>query len=220
MIVGIRLLSQAGIPKLRRITKERLKLKGKGHEVFDPTPGFISIFYLLYTISQLYLPPLPQYSDVTRLLTLYQLWLDDLYPRAKFADGLAIIEKLGHTKRMQTMRREWIRDGKPESKADNAPHPANAHSTANVSQASSNTVDRDLSSAPIGARVSGQPLGNGAAEESLFVSDHEADDQPPDDDLDALLAEDARARTAITTPMPISRRDEFEDEMEAMVGIW
>lgn len=44
---------------------------------------------------------------------MYQLWLDDLYPRAKFADGLAIIEKLGHTKRMQTMRREWINERKP-----------------------------------------------------------------------------------------------------------
>ena len=44
---------------------------------------------------------------------MYQLWLDDLYPRAKFADGLAMIEKLGHTKRMQTMRREWINEGKP-----------------------------------------------------------------------------------------------------------
>lgn len=44
---------------------------------------------------------------------MYQLWLDDLYPRAKFGDGLAIIEKLGHTKRMQTMRREWINEGKP-----------------------------------------------------------------------------------------------------------
>lgn len=30
---GIRLLSQAGLPKLRRIAKERLKFKGKGHEV-------------------------------------------------------------------------------------------------------------------------------------------------------------------------------------------
>lgn len=28
-----RLLSQAGIPRLRRITKERLRFKGKGHEV-------------------------------------------------------------------------------------------------------------------------------------------------------------------------------------------
>ena len=50
---------------------------------------------------------------MARLLNAYQLWLDDLYPRAKFADGLAIIEKLGHTKRMQTMRREWINEGKP-----------------------------------------------------------------------------------------------------------
>ena len=50
---------------------------------------------------------------MARLLNAYQLWLDDLYPRAKFADGLAIIEKLGRTKRIQTMRREWIREGKP-----------------------------------------------------------------------------------------------------------
>lgn len=49
---------------------------------------------------------------MARLLNFYQLWLDDLYPRAKFADALAIIEKLGHTKRMQTMRREWINEGK------------------------------------------------------------------------------------------------------------
>ena len=49
---------------------------------------------------------------------MYQLWLDDLYPRAKFADGLALIEKLGHTKRMQTMRREWINEGKPRDALD------------------------------------------------------------------------------------------------------
>lgn len=48
-----------------------------------------------------------------RLLNAFQLWLDDLYPRAKFADGLAIIEGLGHTKRMQTMRREWIQEENP-----------------------------------------------------------------------------------------------------------
>lgn len=47
------------------------------------------------------------------MLNMYQLWLDDLYPRAKFADGLAMIEKLGHTKRIQMMRKEWIDEGKP-----------------------------------------------------------------------------------------------------------
>ena len=31
--MGHRLLSPAGIPKLRRIAKERLKFKGKGHAV-------------------------------------------------------------------------------------------------------------------------------------------------------------------------------------------
>ncbi|PYH47270.1 Chromosome segregation in meiosis protein 3 [Aspergillus saccharolyticus JOP 1030-1] len=87
-----RLLSHSGIPKLRRTSRQRLRLKGKGHE----------------------------YSDVARLLNFYQLWLDNLYPRAKFADGLAIIEKLGHSKRMQTMRREWIDEEKPKALAAEA----------------------------------------------------------------------------------------------------
>ena len=47
------------------------------------------------------------------MLNMYQLWLDDLYPRAKFADALAIIEKVGHTKRMQVDRKAWIDEGKP-----------------------------------------------------------------------------------------------------------
>ena len=56
---------------------------------------------------------------MARLLNVYQLWLDDLYPRAKFADALAIIEKLGHTTQMQTMRREWINEGKSRESMDN-----------------------------------------------------------------------------------------------------
>ncbi|PLB50523.1 Swi3-domain-containing protein [Aspergillus steynii IBT 23096] len=87
-----RLLSQAGIPKLRRTAKQKLKFKGKGHE----------------------------FSDAARLLNFYQLWLDDLFPRAKFVDGLAIIEKLGHSKRLQNMRREWIEEEKPQLQADDA----------------------------------------------------------------------------------------------------
>lgn len=54
-----------------------------------------------------------EFSDIARLLNFYQLWLDGLYPRAKFADGLQLIEKVGHTKRMQVMRKEWIDEGKP-----------------------------------------------------------------------------------------------------------
>ena len=104
-----RLLSPAGIPKLRRIVKERLKFKGRGYEVWCSK----AVQRCTLTSCD------PQYSDVARLLNAYQLWLDDLYPRAKFADGLAIIEKLGHTKRMQTMRREWIQEGKPRGTLGN-----------------------------------------------------------------------------------------------------
>ncbi|OJJ46336.1 hypothetical protein ASPZODRAFT_66216 [Penicilliopsis zonata CBS 506.65] len=85
-----RLLSQNGIPRLRRTAKSKLKLKGKGHE----------------------------FSDAARILNFYQLWLDDLFPRAKFADGLAMIEKLGHSKRLQTMRREWIDEEKTNFSKD------------------------------------------------------------------------------------------------------
>jgi replication fork protection complex subunit Csm3/Swi3 len=85
-----RLLSQPGIPKLRALARSKsiaskLHLKGKGHE----------------------------YSDAAKLLSYYQLWLDNLYPRANFADGLQLVEKVGHGKRMQVMRREWIDEGKP-----------------------------------------------------------------------------------------------------------
>ncbi|CRG91491.1 Chromosome segregation in meiosis protein 3 [Talaromyces islandicus] len=88
-----RLLSQNGIPKLRKNAKTKLKFKGKGHE----------------------------FSDLSRLLNFYQLWLDDLYPRAKFADGLAMIEKLGHTKRVQIMRKEWIDEDKITRGDDSTP---------------------------------------------------------------------------------------------------
>lgn len=58
---------------------------------------------------------IPQFSDAARLLGFYQLWLDDLYPRAKFADCLSMIEKLGHSKRIQIIRRQWIDERKPQS---------------------------------------------------------------------------------------------------------
>lgn len=38
-----RLLSDPGIPKLRRISKERLRFKGKGHEVNHHNPSLVSI---------------------------------------------------------------------------------------------------------------------------------------------------------------------------------
>jgi replication fork protection complex subunit Csm3/Swi3 len=53
-----------------------------------------------------------QFSDIAWLLGTYQVWLHELYPRAKFEDGLALIEKLGHTKKMQQYRTGWINEAK------------------------------------------------------------------------------------------------------------
>ncbi|ETS74944.1 hypothetical protein PFICI_13428 [Pestalotiopsis fici W106-1] len=81
-----KLLSDKGIPKLRKKAGD-LKFKGKGHE----------------------------FSDTARLLSFYQLWLDDLYPKAKFLDALTMVEKAGHTRSMRLARMDWINEGKPRS---------------------------------------------------------------------------------------------------------
>ncbi|OCK83337.1 Swi3-domain-containing protein [Lepidopterella palustris CBS 459.81] len=159
-----RLLSAAGIPKLRRISKERLKFKGKGHE----------------------------FSDIVRLLNMYQLWLDDLYPRAKFADGLAIIEKLGHSKRIQMMRREWIEEGKPKATADIDQDP-DAHIERDEP---SNGVPNNAEQTPLPERTAIETGRESATEHNRPTSLEEPktrDDEgawPDEDELDALLGED------------------------------
>ncbi|PKS12373.1 hypothetical protein jhhlp_000577 [Lomentospora prolificans] len=74
-----RLLSEDGIPRLRKRAR-KLRLKGKGHE----------------------------FADAARILSLYQLWLDDLFPKAKFSDALSMVEKAGHKTILLKTRREWI----------------------------------------------------------------------------------------------------------------
>ena len=188
---------------------------------------------------------------MARLLNLYQLWLDDLYPRAKFSDGLAIIEKLGHTKRMQTMRKEWINEGRPRDPAEhwetgeakpNGQHPGPASGLGKSPEARPNegrktpvatdaldTDDVDIYDAtPKKDRETLNTNRNRKSDESLFLSeDEEANSQPPDDDLDALLAEDKMkesASTAVITKEGQARahtgqEPNFDDEMEAMAGM-
>ncbi|OBT82601.1 hypothetical protein VE02_08986 [Pseudogymnoascus sp. 03VT05] len=79
-----RILSPRGIPRLRERART-LRLKGKGHE----------------------------YGDAERLLGLYQMWLDDLYPKAKFGDALRMVEGAGHRKMVVGARRGWIEEGRP-----------------------------------------------------------------------------------------------------------
>lgn len=162
---------------------------------------------------------------MSRLLNLYQLWLDDLYPRAKFADGLAIIEKLGHKKLMQIKRKEWIDEGKPRSHFDEMPdyteeaerdtlNPAQGRDT-DIPNANEEGVLQNHEDAPVHPREADDALGRSA---------DSGGDQGEDDDLEALLAEDA-ARAAMhegNAKHGTALHGDFEDEMEAMadLGVW
>ncbi|KAJ2896572.1 putative chromosome segregation in meiosis protein 3 protein [Zalerion maritima] len=92
-----KLLSDKGIPNLRQRAR-KLKFRGKGHE----------------------------FSDAAHLLEFYQEWLDHLFPKAKFLDGLAMVEKLGHKIIIRKQRLEWINEEKPkdiDDVDDGAPPP-------------------------------------------------------------------------------------------------
>ena len=182
---GSRLLSQPGIPKLRALSRsgkiaKKLHFKGKGHE----------------------------FSDVAKLLNYYQLWLDDLFPRAKFADGLAMVEKVGHSKRMAITRKEWIDEGKPGYARDKAlrkqqkEHEKSAEAEDEVVKATER---------------------NNADSNDMFFADstqrkeQTIDDQPEEDELDALLAEQA-ARTSPQKPLKNGGGSEGEDDLDALLA--
>ena len=171
-----------------------------------------------------------------------------MYPRAKFADGLAIIEKLGHTKRMQTMRKEWINEGKAkhsiieddEKPEISASIDGQKPSESAEIQINSRTEDCYSPGKPDGVhQVFGatDSIENGnankkrsedvPADDSLFISDGEdtIDNVPEGDDLDALLAEDDAAQKASAALSMDQNADNnianhnFNDEEEAMVGM-
>lgn len=178
-----RLLSDAGIPKLRKITKSRLKFRGKGHE----------------------------FADISRLLNTYQLWLDDLYPRAKFRDALTMVEKVGHSKRMQVMRRAWLDDTKPYRKElTPEAETAGANAVADESRAGSG-------SSPSGEAASAGPVHGDQAMEGVG-------DGPNDDELDALLAEsgvidtDKAEEQRATTKRKGPFEEDDEDELDALMA--
>ena len=161
-----------------------------------------------------------------------------------------MIEKCGHSKRMQIMRKEWINEGKLKETIEDI-----STSTIKISKETSATpkadelsTSKDLATRPRTptahdtndddlylatpkrpSNTSRQPSAPG---DSLFISDDESGDHPPDDDLDLLLAEDgmkdANMKPAADDDFndeykSVVREDTFDDEMEAMAGtddIW
>ncbi|KAF1932768.1 Swi3-domain-containing protein [Didymella exigua CBS 183.55] len=187
----VRLRSERGVPRLRTISKERLRFKGKGHE----------------------------YGDIARMLNMYQLWLDDLYPRAKFADALAIIEKVGHTKRMQVDRKFWIDEGKPRQTSDKPEDDVGADvQNETAAQVQAETMEGleaedNTTAVQSGAETPVQPR----------ASAHPSAEEPNEDELDALLAESEQRAQIAPKVLPSQARpatdDPFADEMEAMEGM-
>lgn len=153
-------------------------------------------------------------------MNFYQLWLDDLYPRANFADGLSIIEKLGHTKRMQVMRREWIEEEKPKPFGDTINMP-DSH---DLPTRPSDQNGADKTEAP----ASGPSASNqvGSDDDDLFMPDPEAENRPPvshpepdDDDLEDLLREQDEVMSGMPEPASKPQKTDFDDfdaEYEAM----
>jgi replication fork protection complex subunit Csm3/Swi3 len=177
-----RLLSDAGIPRLRKITKTRLKFRGKGHE----------------------------FSDISRLLNTYQLWLDDLFPRAKFKDALTDVEKVGHTKRMQVTRRAWLdatkprqRDASPEK--DDAFVMSGALPEIGTAENGTNTADKEDDA------IFGDSLPQHEGQDDSSRSNG-ANDAPDDDELDALLAENSSATSVAKTAPGQRKKGPFEDD--------
>ena len=182
------------------------------------------------------------------MLNLYQLWLDDLYPKAKFKDGLVMVEKLGHSKRMQVSRRAWIDETKSyrrrededaEMRMDDAAAQAQdddneifptstgtkvqdhttEHTNGGADAPDEDELDALLGEQP-GAAVPSKSASNGPAKPQGPFQD---DDEPDEDELDALLNENSGPTAQPTQPTqkpkgPFEDDEEDEDELDMLLA--
>lgn len=132
------------------------------------------------------------------MLNLYQLWLDDLYPKAKFRDALTMAEKLGHSKRMQVSRRAWIEETKSSQRQDDNDEDDRPTGPSDQQEKDSDPILR--------------PGAGGGAKE--HDPQDFTDQMPEEDDMDALLAEEARAAQAKPQPIRSRQKGTFEDDNE------
>lgn len=154
---------------------------------------------------------------------MYQLWLDDLYPRAKFADALTIIEKVGHTKRMQLMRKDWIDEGKPRRTTAQDDEDEDVEGIA-TDKATTGEGGKQMEGVTQDA-VTQEP--EVREEDGPSARDHTSPGStgagPDDDELDALLAESAEAESSVPKALPVrtaaTEDDPFADAMEAMADM-
>ncbi|OAA35410.1 replication fork protection component Swi3 [Metarhizium rileyi] len=175
-----RLLGPAGLTKLRQRARG-LKIKGKGHE----------------------------FSDAARLLSLYQMWLDDLFPKAKFLDALAMVEKAGHKKRIMAARSEFINEGKPKETVEEDDFGLDA--TSDAEPIKTGLFDETRPRTPVHDDVPDDEDLYGATPRIMRTRQ----DTPRDkDDLDALIAEaegqDGKQKS--------QEADDNHDDLDALIA--
>ncbi|OAA61895.1 replication fork protection component [Niveomyces insectorum RCEF 264] len=227
-----RLLSAKGIPALRQRARN-LKLKGKGHEVGWDRLVACCIYRVSVQIDELTVG-WTQFSDASRLLSMYQLWLDDLFPKARFADALVMVEKEGHKTSMHKMRMEWINESKPKDQPDEEEAEAEQRQADKQQESGqqqqqqqqqrlqgqlSGTVPRETSVPPeedlIDEDLYGaSPLPTTPGREMQSVANHAGGEMPDEDELDALMAEAMEAHEPAHNPPRPPAREEREDEFD------
>ncbi|KTW31199.1 uncharacterized protein T551_01272 [Pneumocystis jirovecii RU7] len=79
-----RLLSEKGLVQIVHQAPQRMRLKGKGYE----------------------------FEDLRSLLSYYQIWAHELFPKARFREVIRMIQKCGRSKRIRIERSQWIRLGR------------------------------------------------------------------------------------------------------------
>jgi hypothetical protein len=137
-----------------------------------------------------------------------------------------MIEKLGHSKRIQTMRREWIEEEKPKLYVDREVSRDIPDSLDLPTRLSSDQIGVPTTE-PSGSTGS-KPWNNGSAtaDPELFMPDPEGESrplashpEPDDDDLEDLLRETDETTSEMpeSTSRPVNNtRDDFDAEYEAM----
>ncbi|CAO1598577.1 hypothetical protein XANCAGTX0491_002339 [Xanthoria calcicola] len=128
------------------------------------------------------------------------------------------------------MRREWIHEGKPREKHNEMNAPKEAEGTV---QSESDPKHSDVTGVNTVGETDGRQQMSSPSNEAqrnaksaedetdtLFLPNDDTEDQPPEDDLDALLAEtanDNEGRSFIVRSPP-RRQDDFDDE-EALAAM-
>ncbi|KAF3927551.1 hypothetical protein AA313_de0204513 [Arthrobotrys entomopaga] len=195
------LLGPKGIPYIREHAPKKLKFRGKGHEL----------------------------SDIKRLLTFYQIWADNLYPKAKFQDAIDIIDKLGSSRSMHNKREEWIEEEKMQQMDEDNRLVQKAREVLTIDSKEYDAAGRrvlrinDISAADMEARLNeatktstSRPIRD-TNENSLFFDDNDDDDDDGFSDLDDILRETAKSYPAHVASAGNELNEDEMDELDEMM---